>query len=112
MLTIEEIKQAVEFADGFSLNREDIRFGDCFYYSLKEFKAKGGLSTGFYDLFLDRVIAGYNSKLKNIVINQSPIALHLFAGSSEVRTFFHDQTTEGIREAREKAVRFVLEEMK
>lgn len=63
-----------------------------------------------YDLLLDRAIQGVNRDCSSIFIVQYGLQIVLGINNDE-ECFDHDGTTKGIREAREKALKYVKGEM-
>lgn len=116
MLTTKEIKQAVERfkPDGFEILKDAMHFTQ---------KCNDGRSIGYwcllrdlenplYDLFLDRCIQAVNRNTGffiHSIFNEYDIEHDYIQDIDE--SFKHNGTTEGIREAREKAIRFVLSEI-
>jgi len=116
MLTIEEIKQAVEFADGFYFENNKPLKEYCYFFGFEQDYSKpiivpDEIDLGYYDLFLDRVIQGINRLGNTPIINQERFNI-IVVDAFEGEIFKHDCTTEGIREAREETIRFVLNEVK
>lgn len=115
MLTVEEIKQAVEFADGFEYIKGSGlnaiicgRFATFPTTDINLGTLSGILWEGvYYDLFLDRVNQGMNRETE-ILITLDDDELSIMIGMIASTTLKHNGTTEGIREAREKAIQFVL----
>lgn len=123
MLTIEEIKQAVEEfkPDGFRI-KEGI--SDYFLsvenpdtLSIKEYIYVVNLNTGIikntplYTHFIDTLIQGINRK-GNVEIGQNKFVINIWVINKKnlLLIIDHNGKTEGIIEAREKAIRFVLKE--
>ena len=113
MLTTEQIKEAVERfnPDGFDLiNDGDDIFEEWNIYIGGLYYLIDHIDDFVYDLFLDRVIQGINREFK-FQIHQLSGAIVILSSVERMITFGHDGSTEGIREAREKAIVFVLEEL-
>jgi len=113
MLKVEEIKQAVKFADGFYCENNKPLKEYCYFFGFEQDYSKpiivpDEIDLGYYDLFLDRVIQGMNRIEEQEILHQKDCIL----AYGFCDTFWHNGTTEGIREAREKAIRFVLNEVK
>jgi len=115
MLTIKRIKQVVE---KFKPNN----FGCTNYsviYANRDFKislptVESFIDSGYYDLFLDRVIQGFNRVIKDFMIIYHAKTIEIIYMDKDKESYKiirHEGTTEGIREAREKAIRFVLKEI-
>lgn len=116
MLTVEEFKRAVEFAEGFEFDGVKLRLRGKVSGSLSYVKGCAVFwfsSLDILDLFLDRVIQGINNT-ERISINTTKdfIQVLLFSPIGKNKSYVYGKTTGDIREAREKAIRFVLKEIK
>lgn len=112
MLIVEEIKQAVKFAD---ITSEGSNKAKTLFYEIKIVLDSLGMipfTDDLYDLFLDRVIQGMNRAFDSFDIETTSkfCKIRRTEDNFIVKCNLHNGTTVGIREAREKAIRFVLKE--
>lgn len=113
MLTVEEIKKTVEVLrpEGFEIIKRGYQ-GFYLYLDSEHVVMKKNLkeiwSLSLFDLFLDRCIQAVNKNRWPRRINQMDGEIDVFHMAGSIG-FLHDKSTEGIREARIKAIKFVLD---
>ena len=104
----EEIKKACEFAEGFSCNPDGTLFINNKYYK----DLHRSIKVAIDNLFLQRVIEGINNKGDYIVeTNHWCIDVYNRHSFDLIKQFDFFEDIEGIDQAKEQAIKYILEQL-
>ena len=107
MLTIEEIKKAVEVfkPEGFGI-KNNYLFAEAGHYIY----SGSILGEALFDCFLDRCIIGMATEdIALFIFSDNQLGVQVLKAGCRETFIEHNGTTEGIRQARIKAIIFVLD---